>query len=164
MLNIFKSTIRNFTRKPVTNLINLLGLAVSLALVIILSVYSYSELTTDNYHKNGNRLYLYGDLTGRMYMPGILKDQIDLNVPEVESTVRMAGTWEAPVFQTGEHDPITSDLVFADADFFKLFTYEAAEGNLENALKEPMTVVLTKSLASRLFGQDHALGKTIKLN
>jgi putative ABC transport system permease protein len=164
MNNIFKSTIRNFVRKPVTNLINLLGLAVSLALVIILSVYSYSELTTDNYHKNGDRLYLYGDLTGRMYMPGILKDQIDLNIPEIESTVRMAGTWEAPVFQAGEHDPITSDLVFADDVFFKLFTYQTVEGNLETSLKEPMTVVLTKSLANKLFGQDHALGKTIKLN
>jgi len=164
MKNIFKSTFRNFVRKPVTNLINLLGLAVSLALVIILSVYSYSELTTDNYHKNGNRLYLYGDLTGRMYMPAILKDQIDLNVPEVESAVRLAGSWEAPVFQAGDHDPITSDLVFADVDFFKLFTYQAAEGNLENALKEPMTVVLTKSLAEKLFGKEQALGKTLKLN
>ena len=60
MQNIFKSTYRNFVRKPVTNLINLVGLAISLALVIILSVYSYSELTTDNYHKNGDRVYLFG--------------------------------------------------------------------------------------------------------
>ena len=164
MKRIINSTIRNFTRKPVTNLINLLGLAVSLALVIILSGYCYSELTTDNYHKNGDRLYLFADLNGRIYMPAILKDQIDLNIPEVESVVRLAGTWEAPVFQAGDHDPIKSDLVFADNDFFRLFTYQAAEGNLENALKEPMTVVLTKSLANKLFGQDHALGKTIKLN
>jgi len=164
MKNIFKSTFRNFVRKPATNLINLLGLAVSLAMVIILSVYSYSELTTDNYHKNGDRLYLYADMSGRMYMPAILKDQIDLNVPEVESAVRLAGSWEPPVFQAGDHDPITSDLVFADVDFFKLFTYEAVEGNLENALKEPMTVVLTQSLANKLFGKDHALGKTVKMN
>ena len=164
MQNIFKTTFRNFVRKPVTNLINLVGLAVSLALVIILSVYSYSELTTDNYHKNGNRLYLYADLNGRMYMPAILKDQIDLNIPEVESAVRLAGGWEAPVFQAGDRDPITSDMVFADEDFFKLFTYQAAEGNLETALKEPMTVVLTKPLAEKIFGQEPAVGKTLKLN
>lgn len=164
MQNIFKSTYRNFVRKPATNLINLLGLAVSLALVIILSVYSYSELTTDNYHKNGDRLYLYADLNGRMYMPAILKDQIDLNVPEVESAVRLAGGWEAPVFQAGDREPIASDMVFADVDFFKLFTYRADEGNLETALKEPMTVVLTKPLAEKLFGQEPALGKTLKLN
>ena len=164
MQNIFKTTYRNFVRKPATSLINLLGLAVSLALVIILSVYSYSELATDNYHKNGDRLYLYADLNGRMYMPAILKDQIDTNIPEVESAVRLAGAWEAPVFQASDRDPITSDMVFADADFFKLFTYQAAEGNLETALNEPMTVVLTKTLADKLFGNEKALGKTVKLN
>jgi len=164
MQNIFKSTYRNFLRKPATNLVNLLGLAVSLALVIILSVYSYSELSTDNYHKNGDRVYLYGDLNGRIYMPAILKDQIDLNIPEVESAVRLAGTWEDPVFQNGEHDPVISDLVFADVDFFKLFTYQAAEGDLETALLEPMKIVLTKPLAEKLFGKEKAVGKTIKLN
>ena len=165
MQNIFKSTFRNFLRKPATALINLGGLAVSLALVIILSVYSYSELTTDNYHKNGDRVYSYSDLTeGRMNMPAILKDQIDLNIPEVESTVRIAGTWEAPVFQVDNHDPITSDIITADPDFFSLFTYEAVEGNLGTALKEPMTIVLTEPLAQKLFGNGPALGKTLKIN
>jgi putative ABC transport system permease protein len=52
MKYILKLNYRNFVRKPVTNLINLIGLVVSLAMVLILSVYSYSELTSDNYHKN----------------------------------------------------------------------------------------------------------------
>jgi putative ABC transport system permease protein len=164
MKNVFITTFRNFVRKPATNLINLVGLAVSLALVIILSVYSYSELTTDNYHKKGDRLYLFADLDGFMYMPAILKDQIDLNIPEVESSVRLASTWEAPVFQTEGRDPITSDIVTADDDFFKLFTYEAVEGNLESALKEPLTIVLTQPLAEKLFGREPALGKTVKIN
>lgn len=164
MQNIFKSTYRNFERKPATNLINLLGLAVSLALVIILSVYSYSELTTDNYHKNGDRVYLFAEMGIKMHLPGILKDQIDLNVPEVESTVRMASTWETPVFQAGDREPISSDIVFADEDFFKLFTYQPVEGNLETSLKEPMTIVLTQTLAKKLFGNEPALGKTVKLN
>ena len=69
MQNILKSTYRNLVRKPVTNLINLLGLAVSLALVIILSVYSYSELTTDNYHKNGDRVYLFSKMNNMVYSP-----------------------------------------------------------------------------------------------
>ncbi|MDP3912807.1 MAG: ABC transporter permease [Bacteroidota bacterium] len=164
MQNIFKSTYRNFVRKPATNLINLIGLAVSLALVIVLSVYSYSELTTDNYHKNGDRVYLFAEMGIKMHMPGILKDQIDLNVPEVESTVRMASVWETPVFRTGDREPISSDMVFADEDFFKLFTYQPVEGNLETSLKDPMTIVLTQTLAKKLFGNEPALGKTVKLN
>jgi len=164
MQNIFKSTYRNFVRKPATNLINLVGLAVSLALVIVLSVYSYRELTTDNYHKYGDRVYLFAEMGSKMHLPGILKEQIDLNVPEVESTVRMAGTWGSPVFQAGDRDPLTSDLLFADNDFFKLFTYQSVEGNLETSLNEPMTIVLTKILAKKLFGNEPALGKTVRLN
>ncbi len=164
MKYLFTTIIRNFTRKPVTNLINLLGLAVSLALVIILSVYSYSELTTDNYHKNGDRVFLYGDLNKGIYTPAILKEHIDLSVPGVESTVRMVAAWEAPVFQVGNNDPITSDMLFADEDFFKLFTYTVVEGNLESALKDPMSVVITKSLSERLFGSKPAVGRIMKMN
>ena len=167
MQNIFKSTYRNFIRKPVTNLINLGGLAVSLALVIILSVYSYSELTTDNFHKNIKRLYIYSDLASEIksiHTPAFLKDQIDLNIPDIESSVRVARPFGEPVFQVDDRDPITSDMITADPDFFKLFTCEASEGNLETALKEPMTVILAEPLAKKLFGKETALGKILKIN
>jgi putative ABC transport system permease protein len=163
-MHLFKSIIRNFRRKPATNLINLLGLAISLTLVIILSVYCYSELTTDSHQINGKRVYLYGMSEDRIYTPGVLKDHIDINIPEVESVVRMGGSWEAPVFQVENKEPITSDLIFADDSFFKLFTYKAIEGNLESALKEPMKVVITKSLSDKLFGVETAIGKPVKLN
>ena len=161
---ILKSTIRNFIRKPVTNLINLMGLAVSLALVIILSVYCYSELTTDHFHKNGDRVYLYGDLGKGFSTPAVLKEHIDNSIPGVESTVRIGGPSGETVFQVGDKEPITSDLMFADEDFFKLFSYRAIEGNLETALKEPMSVVISKPLSDKLFGSEQAIGKTIKLN
>jgi len=47
---------------------------------------------------------------------------------------------------------------------FQLFSYNFIEGNSETALKEPLTVVITKSLSNKLFGSEVALGKTIKLN
>ena len=156
--------IRNFIRRPATNLINLLGLAISMTLVIIISIYCYSELTTDSFHKNRDRVYLYGLTKDGIYTPGILKEHIDMEIPEVESTVRITGTWEAPVFQAENMEPITSDLIFADEDFFKLFTYTFIEGIPETALKEPMTVVITKRLSDKLFGKEEAVGRMIKLN
>lgn len=164
MKNLFKIVIRNFTRKPATNLINLLGLAISMTLVIILSIYCYSELSTDNFHRNRERVYLYGLSEDRIYTPGILKENIDMKIPEVESTVRISGTWEAPVFQVDNKEPFISDLIFADEVFFKLFTYTFIEGTTETALKEPMAVVITNTLAYKLFGSEEALGKIIKLN
>jgi len=103
-------------------------------------------------------------LDDHLYTPGVLKEHIDATVPGVESTVRISGTWEAPVFQAENKEPMASDLLFADEDFFKLFTYSFIEGNAETALKEPMSVVITKSLSQKLFGSNEALGRTIKLN
>ncbi len=160
MKHILRSTFRNFVRRPSINLINLLGLAIGLAVVIILVGYTYSEFTTDSFHKNRDRIYLYG----KHYTPGVLKDQIDLGVPGVEATVRIGGTWEAPVFQVSDHEPVTSDILFVDRDFFKLFTYKAVEGNLTSVLDDPLTAVITESLAQKLFGNEPAVGKTITYN
>jgi len=164
MKQILKSTLRNFIRKPATNIINLFGLALSLSLVIILSVYCYSELTTDHFQKNGDRIYLCVRTSDDIYTPALLKDQIDISVPGVKSSVRIAPMWETPVFQVGEKEPIPSDLIFADDDVFKLFTYKAIAGDLASALKEPMSLVITQTLAKRLFGNDDAVGKSVKLN
>jgi putative ABC transport system permease protein len=164
MKKLIKTIIRNFKRNPSTNLINLLGLAISMTLVIILSIYCYSELSTDNFHKDGDRVYLYGLSEDRIYTPGILKENIDMKIPEAESTVRITGTWEAPVFQIDDNQPFISDLIFADEDFFKLFSYNFIEGTPEAALREPLTVVITNTLAYKAFGSLDALGKTIKLN
>jgi len=142
-----------------------MGLSISLALVIILSVYSYSELTTDSYQENLEHVYIFGlGQADHVYTPGILKEHIDAKVPGVEATVRLGSTWEAPVFQVENKEPIISDLIFADEDFFRLFTYNFIEGNPETALKEPMTVIITKDLSFKLFGNKDALGKAIKLN
>jgi putative ABC transport system permease protein len=135
-----------------------------MTLVIIISVYCYSELNSDNFHKNKGRVCLYGYTEGNIYTPGILKDNIDMKIPGVESTVRISGTWESPVFQVDNKEPLISDLIFADADFFKLFTYRFIEGSPETSLKEPLTIVITKTLSDKLFGKERALGKTIKLN
>ena len=164
MKYLFKTIFRNFTRRPVTNLINLIGLAVSFSLVIILSVYCYSELSTDRYHKNGDRVYMYIPSAEMIYTPGILKETIEKKVPGVESAIRMVGTWEPPVFQAENGNPVTSHLLFADDGFFKLFSYTFIEGDPQSVFKDPMTVVITKKLSKQLFGSAESMGKVIKLN
>ena len=164
MNNILKPIVRNFIRKPAINLINLFGLAISLVFVIILSVYCYNELTTDTHHVNGNRIYLIGKPGAGMNTPAVLKPHIDMEVPGVEASIRVAGTWQAPVFQTENGEPITSDLIFSDPDFFSFFNYKTVEGDCATALNNPLSVVITKPLANKLFGRNSAIGKTIKYN
>jgi len=121
MIYLFKSLIRNFIRRPVINSINLIGLSVSLTLVIILSIYCYSELTTDDFHVNGDEVYLLKKESEGIYMPGILTETIKNKVPGLSSVIRITGSWEVPVFQVNNKEPITSDLIFADDDFSTQF-------------------------------------------
>ena len=164
MKTFVKTIILNFIRNPVINLINLIGLAISMTLIIILSIYCYSELCTDNFHVNGKRVYLCGLSEDRIYTPGVLKENIDMSIPDVSATVRISGTWEASVFQAHNREPLISDLIYADEDFFKLFTYKFVEGTPETALQYPMSVVITNTLATMLFGSERALDRNILLN
>jgi putative ABC transport system permease protein len=161
---VLKTIIRNFIHRPAINLINLFGLSISLSIVIILSVYCYSELTTDRFHENSNDVYLLKKGTEGIYLPGILSETIIDKVPGLKSVVRIAPSWEAPVFKVENKEPITTDMIFADEDFFELFTYKTSEGDIKSALNEPMSVVITENLASKLFGEEKALGKSIILN
>jgi putative ABC transport system permease protein len=137
-------------------------------LVLILSVYCYSELTTDSHHVNGEKIFLLNDdVEKEIYgavLPGVLKEQIDIQIPDVESTLRMRRTWIQPVFKADKGEPINSELVYVDESFFDFFTYKSVSGNLQNALKEPMSLVISKSEAEKIFGTENAVGKTVKLN
>lgn len=168
MNKTIKIAFRNFRNKPVNYLINFLGLSISLVLVFILSVYCYSEFSADNHHVDGDRIYLlynqtevntYGAIT-----PGVLKENIDLNIPEVQYTLRIRDSWLPATFKTEERDPITTDLVYVDESFFQFFTYKCLAGNIETALKNPMSLVLVKSEAEKLFGTTQIVGETVMLN
>jgi putative ABC transport system permease protein len=170
MRRIVVSTYRHFRKRPVTSLINIFGLALSLAFVIILSAYCYSELSADSHQENADRVFLLAnekELTTTNYAaitPGILKEQLDLEVPAVRASVRVAHAFRPPVFEAENRGPLSSELVFADPSFFELFTYRPISGNLGTALTDPRSLVLTKSEAVRLFGTPLAVGKTVKVN
>ncbi|WP_340114934.1 ABC transporter permease [Maribellus mangrovi] len=168
MKQSIKLLIRNIRNKPLTYLINFVGLSVSLTLVFILSVYCFTEFSADTHHIDGDRIYFlynekqidtYGGLT-----PGVLKGNIDLSVAEVQNTLRIRNSWLPATFNTEGRDPITTDLVYADESFFDFFNYKCLEGNLEKALRDPMSLVLEKSEAEKIFGTTKAVGETVLLN
>ena len=168
MKHILKIIFRNIKNRPVNYLINFLGLSLSLSLVFILSVYCYSEFTVDSHHHDKDRIYfLFNELERDSYgavFPGILNEQISLNIPEVEHTLRIRHSWKQAVFKVKGQEPLNSELTYADESFFSLLNYSCVEGNLEDALKEPMSLVLSVDEAFKLFGTSSAVGETVLLN
>ncbi|MBN1926869.1 MAG: ABC transporter permease [Prolixibacteraceae bacterium] len=155
---------RNFIRKPEVNLINLIGLSVSLALVIMLSFYSFNEFTTDHYHKNAERIFVFPRTDQHIHTSFLLKEQIELSVPTVDLIVRVGQHWGSSTFQVEGHDPFDFNLLYTDNEFFNLFNYKPLVGNLGDALKTPLTLVVSEKFAEQLFGTIDVVGKTVKFN
>jgi len=168
MKQSLKIAFRNFRNKPATYLINFVGLSLSISLAVILSIYCYTEFSSDSRHAEGDRIYfLYNEKEINTYggiTPGVLSENINLNMAEVQNTLRIRDSWLPATFKTDGRDPITTNLVYTDESFFEFFTYKCLAGNIETALKNPMSLVLMKSEAEKLFGSTQVIGETVLLN
>lgn len=168
MKHTLKLFYRNFRKHASINLINLGGLVLSMTVVLILSAYCYSELTTDRHHKHPGESFLVSNGVQRgelgIFTPAILAEHLRSEIPDIKNVVRIAGTWESAVIKAEGGEAFKTELVFADTSFFQLFNYHEVLGDLETALSDPSSIVITKPEALRLFGKTDVIGETIYIN
>ncbi len=137
--------------------INLGGLAVGLAACLLIGLYVQDEMAYDRFHEKGSRIYrLGGASVGWPY--GRL---IEAEYPEVEDVVYMR-TYPTYSIEHGDNHFFES-MLYADDGFFRLFDFPFVEGDPDMALLEPYSLVLSDTLARKLFGQDPALDQTLFL-
>jgi len=153
----FKTTLRSFARHKGFTAINLIGLAVGLAGCVLIGIYIYDELSYDNFHDKGERIYRLGSATVGWPYGRILEAEY----PEVEDVVYMRSY---PTFSI-EHESqlLFEDMLYADAGFFNMFGFPVIEGDPDDALTRPYSLVLSASLAERLFGDEPAVGRGLVL-
>lgn len=163
----FILTFRNIKRYPSTFLINLVGLSTGIASLLLIYLWVSDELSTDKFHPDDDRFYqVYTNfktpngLQSWKGVPGLLLEEIQDQIPEVNTTVATTDTHEYTV-STGE-TALKVQGKFASPDFLKVFNYPLSIGNPSTALSDKSGVVITESLALNLFGKTDAIGKTIK--
>jgi putative ABC transport system permease protein len=154
--------LRNIRKFKTFSLTNIIGLTISLAVVIIIASYAEMELSTNKFNKNFDRIYKIGkELT-----PAPLAELIKSDIPEIKKTARVQSIFSTSVtMKYADNDPLAvKNLIFADPDFFNIFSFIAVKGNLQTALNDPMTMVLTETEAKRIFGNEDPVNKIIKLD
>ena len=164
--NYFKIASRNLIRHKVYSLINVVGLAVGMACAVLIMLWVNYELSYDEFHKNAGRLYRVAFTNAQKdfygyYEPGPLANYLKDNFPEVEqSTSYSAMSWKV------SHDVrgffCKGSLV--DSSFFRMFTFPLEEGNPESVLAGPASIVISRSLAQKLFGHSDPVGQPLTLN
>ncbi len=169
ILNYIKLSFRKFTRQKFYSLLNIFGLATGMATVILIMLYVLDELSYDRFHRFDKDLYRVVEnqyYSGQPVFPvavtpGPLAEALKSEFPEVEKASRVHYGWNA--FQPGETRFDTRGI-FVDDDFFSMFDFPFVKGDTATALDEVNSVVLTEELSEKLFGDEDAMGKTLKVN
>ena len=156
---LLKIAIRNFRKNLLSAIIKVLGLVISLAAVIIIWSFVINENKFDKDISTGNRIYRLE--TNWASMPPFLGHSMNQSLSGQVISTRL-GFWGDVGIQVDNKPFNLKDLTFADSTFFKTFPLELIAGDPENALIKPFSLVLTESLARKLFGNIDVVGKIVR--
>ncbi len=149
-------------RNKLYTAINLFGFAVSLSVVILLGLYIRGELSVDQFHKDKERIWRLESEDGSSFAAPIAGD-IAGRYPEIETIVRVSPDEEF-VVETAEEKVLTKKVMCADSAFFEIFSFTLLEGTPRQQLRTMQEVTLTRSFATRLFGEGPAMGQTFRID
>ena len=152
-------------------MINVLGLAIGMAVCLLIILFIQSELGYDTYHKNADQIYRMvlerkypGRSTSYAIIPQSIGDAAKAEFPEVQENTRMFDFTNNGTFPFNVGDKVYEEAnVYAvDSTFFKVFSYETLAGDPLSALKKPHQLVISQSTAEKLFGSaGNALNKSL---
>ncbi|MCB2200018.1 ABC transporter permease [bacterium] len=165
--NYLTIALRNLLRQKGITLLNIIGLAVGMAACLFITAYVREELTWDQFNEKGDRL---GRVIMTMTYPGkspqltpytmpAVGPAMKEGLPEIVRAARTSIGFPYKVFR--ESDFLGFEMAgYVDPDFLEMYTFPILEGS-QTPLDRPDAIVLTKSTANTLFGDEPAVGQTI---
>lgn len=167
--NLFKIALRNIFKDKVYSAINILGLTIGITCSIFLFMYILDELSYDRYHTNANNIYR---IVSNIKEPDNaftwavaqvpMAQELRNNYPEVKNAVRFYGTGRT-LYKNGEKQFNEEDFYLTDSTVFDMFTYEFLAGDVNTALDNPFSIVLTETVAKKYFASaTEALGQSLQ--
>lgn len=166
--NFFKIALRNLWKNKGFSFINIAGLAVGMASAILILLWIQNEMSHDKFYAKSDRIYTLnnrdkfnGELWAWNTTPKILAPTIKLEFPDVEEAVRYN---QATFLFTVGDKHLNIRGAFSDSGFFRVFDFPFIKGNANHALDKINSIVITEDLSKKLFGNDDAFGKVIKID
>jgi putative ABC transport system permease protein len=171
--NYFKIAWRNLLKRKSNTLINILGLSTGMAICMLLLLFINDELRYDQFHKKKDRIYrlvlerLYpGRSTFYSFIPASIGEAAKTEFPEVEESTRLlsARGFGSTFIKLGDEIFEEKEVIFADSNFFRVFTAPLLAGDPKTALEKPNSIVLNKTAAIKYYGTiDGIIGKTMEI-
>ena len=159
---------RNLRRSKAFSAINIMGLAVGMASATLILLWIQNEMSYDRFHAKENRLYEMYNLAKFNGVPTawnttakILGPTLKKDYPEVEDMVRISN---ANFLFTAGDKHFNMPGYFTDSGFLSMFSFPLLKGNAGKALSGVYHIVLTESCAKKLFGNEDAMGKIVRVD
>ena len=171
MRNYFRITIRNFLRQPGYSFINVAGLATGMAAFVLIGLFVQNELSFDRHNPNRDDVYrvvLDAEVQGQSILtvssPAVMAGAFIESFPEVVDATRINTYSTDLLFTVGDRPFYESQYFAADSSVFSIFDIELLEGDPATALNRPNTLVLSESVARKYFGDEPAIGQSVRLD
>jgi putative ABC transport system permease protein len=158
------TALRILRKQKVYSFISIAGLALGMACCFVILIYLQNEMTYDTFHRDADSIFrlvrkmpdIHGPSTRNPMGPAL-----EENFPEIEKAVRTWPLADSYTFRMGEKAFQQEGILFADPGFFRLFTYEFIQGDPNDPLGNPSSIVLTRSASQKYFGKTDPVGKTL---
>lgn len=158
-----KLFIRNLWRNKLYSFVSVFGFAMALMFVILLTAYIRQELAVDEFHANKDRIYRA--VTERASNFGALVGgQLKNKCPEIECYSRVYQRYG--LMENENREKVSYRGLMVDSSFFRMFSFPVLAGNPGEAFHAKRSVVITRSWALKVFGEDTeaVVGKTLNLD
>lgn len=170
--SIWKISVRNILKHKIYSMINVVGLALGFSAFILIGLFMRYELNWDKSNEKYEQIYrVQRHFTNAKYAVGgneisphtraVTAQLLEKQFPEFEKITLLQQSNSKFLSSTPDRQVYAQTGIFADSCYFDVFTYRFIEGQQQNATTDPFTVVLSKSMANKLFAGESALGKTV---
>ena len=167
--NYLKIAFRNIKKQKIFAIINITGLALSMAICLMIIIYIKDQKSSDNFHEKKDRIVRvyttdkdisYSEIKGWATTPGSVAPHLLENYSFIEDAVRLRWMW-GNVLYAGTTIPISGQ--YAEPSFFNIFNYELMIGDPATALNNPYSIILSEENAYKFFGNDDPINKTLTI-
>lgn len=160
--NHIKSIFRGLKRSKAYAFINITGLAIGFAAAALISIYVYQEFTYDQYYKDHERIYRLSNPSFALSSIAHL-NQLKNEAAGVEAVVNVMPN-PSGTLKHEERSFIEKEVYYGTAEYLKIFEQSFVYGNPATAFDEPNSILLTESMARKVFGDQNPLGESLTLS
>jgi putative ABC transport system permease protein len=165
---LLRNSLRSLLKQRPYSFVNILGLTIGVAAVMIIIIWISVETSYDNFHKNKERLYRVAMV---FKTPTKVLNCGSINAPAGPEYKREFPAIEEMVRIDYQEEPVIYDqkttklkIIYTDSTFFDMFSFDLIVGNPARCLTTPDGIVLTEKTVKKIFGNQDPLGKGILIS